>query len=127
MAIVCNCGKTGAAKRLNNSDSAPAYTYMSTGTGTTAEAATQTALITELTTGGFARAAATCSYEANYKSKWVHEFTNSSGGDITINELGIHNGSTPTASDILLRHKFTTGILVANAGKVEFSATVTVG
>ena len=127
MATMCNCGQLGVAKRINGVDAVPAYTFMSVGTGTTAEAATQTALITELTTGGFARVAATCSYQVDYTSKWVHEFTNSSGGDITINELGIHNGSTPTASDILLRHKFTSGIFVANTGKVEFSATVTVG
>lgn len=44
MATITNSGKLAAAKLLNGVDSVAAFTHMATGSGSTAEAATQTAL-----------------------------------------------------------------------------------
>jgi hypothetical protein len=125
MATICNCGKIGVAKRIADIDSAPAYTYMSVGGGTTTEAATQTGLTTEMSANGWDRVVATCTYEADYKTKWEGEFTNGIGFNVGLNELGIHNGSTPTAGDILLRHVFASTIPVEDGGTAVFAVTIT--
>ena len=56
-----NTGFAGCASRFNGDGAEAAFTYLAVGTGTTAAAATDTALESELTTDGLARAAATCS------------------------------------------------------------------
>ena len=57
--VTTNTGKAGLAARMGTATNA--VTYIGIGTGTTAEAATDTTLQTEITTGGGARAAATVS------------------------------------------------------------------
>ena len=59
--LVTDAGKAGVASRINGSGGEAAFTYIAIGTGTTAAAAGDTALQTEITTGGGARAAATAS------------------------------------------------------------------
>lgn len=55
-----NTGFAGCASRFNGADAEAAFTYLAVGTGTTAAAATDTALEAEITTGGLERASATC-------------------------------------------------------------------
>ena len=59
--LVVDAGKAGVASRINGSGGEAAFTYIAIGTGTTAAAAGDTALQTEITTGGGARANATAS------------------------------------------------------------------
>lgn len=57
--LVPSTGKAGAASRLNGAGGEAAFTYIAVGTGNTAAAAGDTALQTEITDSGLARAAAT--------------------------------------------------------------------
>lgn len=57
--LVVSAGKAGVASRINGSGAEAAFTFIAIGTGTTAAAAGDTTLQTEITTGGGARAAAT--------------------------------------------------------------------
>lgn len=58
--LVVNAGLAGMASRCNGAGAEAAFTYLAVGTGTTAPAAGNTALETEITDSGLARAAATC-------------------------------------------------------------------
>jgi len=59
--LVVNAGLAGMASRCNGSGGEAAFTYLAVGTGTTAPAAGNTALETEITDSGLARASATVS------------------------------------------------------------------
>lgn len=56
-----NAGMAGVASRINGSGAEAAFTFIAIGIGTVAAAAADTALGSEITTGGGARAAATAS------------------------------------------------------------------
>ena len=58
--LVVSAGKAGVASRINGAGAEAAFTYLAVGTGTNAAAAGDTALQTEITDSGLARAAATC-------------------------------------------------------------------
>lgn len=58
--LVVSAGKAGTASRINGAGAEAAFTYLAVGTGTNAAAAGDTALQTEITDSGLARAAATC-------------------------------------------------------------------
>lgn len=59
--LVTTTGKAGIASRINGSGAEAAFTYLAIGTGTTAAAAGDTTLQTEITTNGGQRASATAS------------------------------------------------------------------
>lgn len=59
--LVVDAGKAGVASRINGAGGEAAFSYIAIGTGTTAPAATDTALQSEITTGGGARQAGTIS------------------------------------------------------------------
>lgn len=101
MATLVNKGLEMKAKLLNGVSESP-FKWIALGSGTTAEANDQEALVTEITTNGGGRAAATCTYEADYKAKWekTFEFT----GTLSVNEVGVFNADT--SGDMLMRHKF---------------------
>lgn len=101
MATLVNKGLETKAKLLNGISESP-FKWIALGSGTTAEANDQEALVTEITTNGGARALATCSYEADYKAKWekTFEFT----GTLSVNEVGVFNASE--SGEMLMRHKF---------------------
>lgn len=124
MATITNEGKVAVAKLLNGTDSVPEFTYMAIGTGSNAEEATQTALVTETSATGLGRAAATCTYDADYKAKWTHTFTNNSGDTVGINEMGVFNASS--SGTMLLRHVYAAVQNVLHEGSAEFTAIVTV-
>lgn len=102
MATLVDKGIEMVAKLVNGVSAAP-FTYVAVGSGTTAEADDQTALVTEHAASGLARAAATCSYEATGKAKWVHEFT-AAADSLAVNEVGVFNAAS--AGDMLMRHKY---------------------
>ena len=92
MVTITNDGLVWAAKRAAGIDSVAAMTYLELGTGTTAEANDHTALVTPITDSGLARAAATCSYEADYKT--VLQKTWTATGTKAIREVGAFNASS---------------------------------
>jgi hypothetical protein len=59
--LVTDAGKAGVASRINGSGAEAQFAHIAIGTGTTAAAAGDTALQTEISTGGGARAACTTS------------------------------------------------------------------
>lgn len=59
--LVTNAGFAGIASRINGAGSEAVATYLAVGTGTTAAAAGDTALQTEITDSGLARVSATAS------------------------------------------------------------------
>ena len=59
--LIPTAGKAGMASRCNGSGAEAAFTYLAVGTGTTAAAAGDTTLETEITDSGLARASATAS------------------------------------------------------------------
>jgi hypothetical protein len=122
MATITDTGKVAAAKLLNGVDAVPAFTYMATGSGSTAENASQTALVTENTLSGSARAAATCSYAATNKARWVKSFSFS--GNVTVREIGIFNASS--SGTMLLRHVLASDKAYVNGESVEITVDVTV-
>jgi len=102
MSTLMNVGKAAIAKRLNGVDSIDPFLYIAIGSGSTAEAATQTALVAEITTNGGARALATLSYVANYIARWTHifEFT----GNVILREVAVFNAIS--GGIMLLRHVY---------------------
>ena len=123
--VTCNCAKEQVARGLNNQTTLIPYTRMALGTGSTAPNAADTALETETSATGLARAAATCSYEASYQSKWVHSFTNTSGGTVGVREWGIHNKAAAEANDILLHGVFTSDKNIENNETLQLTITAT--
>jgi hypothetical protein len=61
--LIVDAGLAGMASRLNGAGAEAAFTYLAVGTGTTAAAAGDTGLGTEITDSGLARAAATATRE----------------------------------------------------------------
>lgn len=59
--LVTTAGKAAVAALINGSGAGAAFTYLAVGVGTTAADAADTALESEITDSGLARAAATCS------------------------------------------------------------------
>lgn len=94
--LITSAGKAGAASRLNGSGSEAAFTYLAVGTGTTAAAAGNTTLETEITDSGLARANATASRVtttvANDSARLV--YTWSVSGTKAVTEVGILNASS---------------------------------
>lgn len=123
--VVCNCGLEQLARGTNDQTTLIPYKWLALGTSATAANATDTALGAETSAAGLARAAATCSYEATHKSKWVHSFTNTSGGTVGVNECGIHNKATAEASDILIHSVFGSTKNIDNNETLQITATLT--
>ncbi len=89
--IITNVGLQYIAKLINGVVT-DFFDYMAIGTGTTAEAATDTALQAEVS-GSLARALATLNYEADYKAKFEKTWTYT-GTIIAITEWGIFDAAS---------------------------------
>jgi len=91
-----NTGLAGFIKRMGGDGATAGFTYLALGTGSTAADATDTALETEITDSGLARAAATVSYEDTTTTgdtlQLVKAFT--ATGSKTVTEIGILNASS---------------------------------
>ena len=109
---------------VGNTGSCTAFTYLANGSGTTAFAATQTALVTENTANGSARAAATVSRTTttatNDTLSLVKQWTAS--GAVTIKEAGIFNASS--AGDMLARKVLDSTVTLASADTWTWTHTV---
>ena len=121
MSTRTNAGLTVAARRLNRSGADAAFTYIATGAGSTAEGTSQTALVTENTANGSARATATCTQENTGDSKWVRNFNFT--GNVTVREIGIFNASS--GGTMLLRHVLASNRDYVNGQSLEITITNT--
>jgi len=117
--IITNAGKAAVAARAGAIEQ-DGFTYLAVGTGVTAENATQTALVAEITTGGLARAAATVTRVtttvANDTLQLVYTWTASAAH--AVRELGTFNAAA--AGDMLARKLFAV-INVANTDQLKMT------
>lgn len=101
--LVTNAGFAAVSSRLNGSGGIAAFTYIAIGEGTTAAAASQTTLVTEITNRGGGRQVATVSRitttVTNDTAKWSYTFTFT--GTVAVTESGIFNAAS--AGDMLAR------------------------
>jgi len=111
--LITNNGLAGRASRLNGADSEAAFTYLAVGTGTTAAAATDTTLETELTDSGLSRAAAIASRvtttETNDTAQLIATYTVTASKAVT--ECGALNAG---AAGILLGRQVFAAVNVSN-------------
>ena len=121
MATLTNAGLEGIAKLLNGVSTAP-FKYIALGSGTTTEATTDTALVTEIAANGLARAEATCGYESLGKATWTHEFTATADG-MQINEVAIFDAAA--AGNMLMRHKYSSTTALDNTESLTVSIVYT--
>jgi hypothetical protein len=124
MATITNAGLTALAKLANGTDSVNAFTYLALGSGTGAEANDSTTLGSEISTNGGARAAATCTYESDYKAQWQKTF--SFTGNLAINECGVFNDDGDPAGTMLARHKFASTKNVEDGDSLQLTVIMTV-
>jgi len=93
---VTNLGKKAIVGLTGNIDTQTAFTYIACGTGNTAFAATQTALVSEITDSGLARVSVTPTSETTTVTddtlRLSKEFTVT--GTKTIAEWGVFNASS---------------------------------
>ena len=116
--LVVNAGMAGVASRINGAGSEAAFTYIAIGTGTTAPAATDTTLETEITTGGGARANSTVSRVTTdvtndtAQDQYTFNFTSS----FAVTESGVLNAAS---SGTLLARQTFSAINVANGDSLQ--------
>lgn len=93
--IVTNAGKAQLALLAGDASATP-FTYIALGSGTTTAAASQTALVTELTTNGLARAVATISRVTTTVTNDTYKavYTWTASGSSTIEEIGVFNAAS---------------------------------
>ena len=93
---ITNAGLAVVSGLVVDTGSETAFTYLELGTGTTAFAATQTALVTPITDSGLARASATASQETTTATDDTSQLTYqwTASGSKTVAEAGIFNGSS---------------------------------
>lgn len=119
MATITDAGLATIARRVNGSGTDNPFQYVATGTGSTAEGTTHTALVAENTANGSARAIGTCTYEAVGVSKWVRTFAFT--GNVTVREIGIFNASV--AGTMLLRHVLAADRVYQSGQSLEITIT----
>lgn len=116
--LVTNAGMAGVASRINGSGAEAAFTYIAVGTGTTAAAAGDTALQTELATSGLSRANSTASRVttdvANDTAQLVNTFTVT--GTAAVTESGVLNASS---GGVLLARQVFTAVNVVNGDSLQ--------
>lgn len=123
--LIPTAGKAAIASRINGDGSEAVFTYLAVGTGTTAAAAGDTALGTEITDSGLARAAATVSRVTttvtNDTAQFVKTWTVT--GTKAVTECGIFNDAS--AGTILGRQVFS-AVNVANLDTLKITYKVKV-
>lgn len=121
--LVVTRGKQIAAQQLNGGTAAP-VTAIAIGTGTVAAAAGDTALGTEITTGGGARGAATVSNQTTTTTldtaRWVKTFTFTASFAVT--EEGLLDNNT-TGGNLLARQVFS-AVNVVNTDTLQITHNV---
>lgn len=105
--LVTSAGKAGAASRINGSGAEAAFTYIAIGIGAVAAAAGDTALGSEIATGGGARVAGTVSRDTGTvtNDRAVVQTTFTFTASFAVTESGLLNAAT--AGVLLARQVFT--------------------
>jgi len=123
--LVTSAGKAGAASRINGAGSEAAFTYIAIGTGTNAAAAGDTTLQTEISTGGGARTAASCTRTTvtvtndTAQLQVTFSFTSS----FAVTESGAFNAGS---SGVLLARRVFSAINVANLDSLQVTWRYTI-
>lgn len=116
--LVTNAGFAGVASRINGAGAEAAFTYIAVGTGTTAAAAGNTALETEITDSGLERANSTASRvtttQTNDTAQLVNTFTVT--GTKAVTESGVLNAG---AAGVLLCRQVFSAINVVNGDSLQ--------
>ena len=110
--VITNAGKALIASLAGDAAAVP-FTYLAVGSGTTAEAASQTALVTEITTSGLGRASATVSRSTTTVTNDTLQLdkTWTASGAVTVEEIGIFNDAS---AGTMLGRKLTGSKTLAN-------------
>lgn len=123
--LVTNAGKAGVASRINGSGSEAAFTYTAIGIGTTAAAAADTTLESEITTNGGQRASATVSRVTtdvtNDTARHVKTFTFT--GSFAVTEAGILNAAS---SGVLLNRNVFSAVNVVSGDTLQVTVDIDV-
>lgn len=123
--LVTNAGFAGIASRINGSGAEAAATYLAVGTGTTAAAAGNTTLETEITDSGLSRANATASRttttQTNDTATLVHTF--SVTGTKAVTEAGVLNAAS---SGVLFARSVFAAVNVANGDTLQVTYDIAV-
>jgi len=121
---ITNAGLAVVSGLIGDTGSETAFTYLELGTGTTAFAATQTALVTAITDSGLARASATVSQETTTATddtlQLTHQWTAS--GSKTVAEAGIFNGAS--GGTMLARTKLTTARALTSGDTYTYTYSI---
>ena len=123
--LIVTVGKAGIASRVNGSGAEAAFTYIAIGTGTTAVVVGNTALQTEITTGGGERKSATVSRVTvnvtndTAKLEATFDFTSS----FAITESGVLNAAS--VGTLLARRVFSViNVVSGDALNVTWQFTI---
>ena len=122
MVTFVNAGLEYDAKLFNGVSTAP-FKYIALGTGTTAEANDQTALVTEVSGNGLSRAEGTASYEADYIAVVTKTFTCTADSQ-TFQETGLLDTAV-TGGNMAMRHLFASVKNIDNGEKAIITFKVT--
>ena len=116
--LITSAGKAGMASRINGSGSEDAFTYLAVGTGTTAAAAGDTTLETEISDSGLERAAATASRQmtsvTNDTARLLKTWTAS--GSKAVTEVGALNAGS---AGVLLGRQVFSAINVTSGDSLQ--------
>ena len=123
--LITNAGMAGVASRINGSGGEAAFTYIGTGTGTTAANATDTTLETELAASGLTRAAATASRVTTDVTDDSARLTKtfSVTGTVAVTESGVFNAAS---SGVLLARQVFSAVNVVNGDSLAITWTIDV-
>lgn len=120
--LIVDVGRAGIAAGINGSGWTAFFTYIAVGESTTAPAAGQTTLITEITTSGLARAAATASRITTSSTNDTASLskTFSVSGPKTVTEVGAFNASS---GGVMVGRKTFTGVAVDSPDSLQITYT----
>jgi hypothetical protein len=118
--LVVSAGVAGVASRINGAGSEAAFTYIAVGIGTTAAAAGNTALESEIVDSGLARAAATASRVTTDVTNDTAQdlYTFSVTGTKAVTESGVLNAG---AAGTLLARQVFSAVNVVNGDSLQIT------
>ncbi len=122
---ITNAGKAETTNLLGNVSTPAAFTYLAVGSNNIAESASHTALQSEITTSGLARAAATVSRVTTTQTNDTLQLekTWTASASVTVEEVGIFNGSS---AGTMLGRKLTGSKALANGETLKVTYKVQV-
>lgn len=121
MVTITDKGIECVSKLINGVASTP-FTYLANGSGSTAEGTSRTALATENTLYGFARAAATCTNETNTTAVWYKKWT-ASGGSVTVREAGVFDANS--VGNMAIIHVYSSNKVIDTGESLEVTIKLT--